>query len=75
MSRTKEEEKIPYSTDSCPSCVKKAMETELKAMGKKASAGEELEIKSWERKHGYLKAVAFIVLLLLIWVLYSVRPA
>lgn len=63
-----------YSTDSCPSCVRNAINEELKAMGRVETEAEADEIRRWEGRHRYLKIAAFVVFMALIYVLYTLRP-
>ena len=65
MALEQDRKHIPYSTDSCPACVRMAMEEELKAIGRIETPAERAEIAAWERKHTVLKLLAFAVFLAL----------
>lgn len=73
LDKEKNTKNYTYSTDSCPSCVKNAIDAELKAMGKVESQEELSEITRWENKHRYLKAAALVVLGAILYFLYSMQ--
>ena len=73
LDKEKNTKNYTYSTGSCTSCVKNAIDAELKAMGKVESQEELSEITRWENKHRYLKAAALAVLGAILYFLYSMQ--